>query len=112
MRRLLRVPDTRPNRWQRAVHGIFSISIVISALRCLITYIVLPFLAPIFGQAAGAGPAIGVPVGIVALIFDVRGVRRFWLADHRQRWVMTGVYAAVMVMVLTFLGIDVHHLAH
>jgi hypothetical protein len=76
----------------------------------VITYLILPLLAPIFGQSAGVGPAIGIPVGIVALVFDVRGVRRFWLADHKQRWPMTALYAAVMVMVLTFLGIDISHI--
>ena len=39
-----------------------------------------------------------------ALVFDVRGVRRFWLANHKYRWAMTGVYAAVMAMVTTTLS--------
>ena len=111
IRSLLRIPDRRPTRRQRAVHGIFSVSITISALRCLITYLLLPLVAPIFGAATGAAPALGVPISIVALVFDVRGVRRFWLADHKYRWAMTWVYLAVMAMVTTFLVIDCVHLA-
>jgi hypothetical protein len=111
VRSLLRIPDRKPTRRQRAVHGVFSVSIMLSALRCLITYLLLPLVAPIFGAAAGAGPALGVPISIVALVFDVRGVRRFWLADHRYRWAMTWVYGAVMAMVTTFLVIDCIHLA-
>ena len=83
----------------------------ISALRCLVTYVLLPLIAPIFGAASGAGPEIGVPISVVALVFDVRGVRRFWLADHKYRWAMTGVYLAVMAMVITFLVIDCVRLA-
>jgi hypothetical protein len=110
VRALLRIPDRPPTRRQRDVHGIFSVSIVLSALRCLVTYLLLPLVAPIFGAAAGAGPAFGVPISIVALVFDVRGVRRFWLADHRYRWAMTWVYGAVMAMVTTFLVLDCIHL--
>jgi hypothetical protein len=111
MRRLLRIPPVRTSRRARDVHGIFSISMVISGMRCLVSYIVLPLLAPIFGATAGAGPAFGVPISVVALVFDVRGVRRFWLADHPRRWEMTAVYAAVMTMVITFLVIDCVSLA-
>ena len=103
MRRLLRVPERRPAASEDSAHRIFSISIVLSALRCLLTYIVLPVLTPLLGAATSVGPAIGIPLALVALTFDVRGIRRFWLADHRWRWSMTVVYAAVMALVLTLL---------
>lgn len=111
MRSLLRIPENRRTRRQRAVHGVFSVSIVISALRCLVAYVLLPLIAPLVGGATGAAPAIGVPISIVALGFDVFGIRRFWLADHARRWTMTWIYAAVMVMVAVFLVVDLVHLA-
>ncbi len=103
MRRLLRVPDRRPAASEDSAHRIFSISIVLSALRCLLTYIILPVLSPLLGAATSVGPEIGIPLAVVALIFDVRGIRRFWLADHRWRWQMTGVYTVVMAFVLALL---------
>ena len=65
MRKLLRIPDARPSRKQRDIHGIFSISIVLSGLRCLVSYLILPLFAPLFGAAAGAGPWFGVPISLV-----------------------------------------------
>jgi membrane-bound metal-dependent hydrolase YbcI (DUF457 family) len=103
MRRLLRIPDRRPAASEDSAHRIFSVSIVLSALRCLLTYIILPIVAPLVGKAGGVGPAIGIPLAVVALVFDVRGIRRFWLADHRWRWQMTGVYAVVMAFVVALL---------
>src|ERR1700679_1786067 len=100
MRRLLRVPDQRPAASEDSAHRIFSISIVLSALRCLLTYIILPVLTPLLGAATSVGPEIGIPLAVVALVFDVRGIRRFWLADHRWRWQMTGVYTVVMAFVI------------
>ena len=50
-------------------------------------------------------------LGIVALVFDVRGVRRFFVADHRWRWPITGLYLAVMVLVTILLVRDFVHIA-
>ena len=80
-------------------------------MRCLLGYVVLPILTPMLGVAAGAGPAIGLPIGIIALVFDVRGIRRFWLANHRWRWPITALYSAVIVLVTTLVISDIAHLA-
>jgi hypothetical protein len=107
MRHLLRIPDERPVIDESETHKIFSTSIFLSALRCLLSYIVLPIVLPAIGVAKGVGPAIGIPVGILALVFDYIGVRRFWLADHHQRWAFTALYTVVAAMVLTLVIVDV-----
>jgi hypothetical protein len=107
MRRWLRVPDDRDPIDESATHRIFSASIFLSALRCLLSYIVLPVVLPAVGVARGVGPAIGIPVGILALTFDYLGIRRFWLADHRQRWAFTALYAVVGAMVFTLVVVDI-----
>jgi hypothetical protein len=62
---------------------------------------------PIVGLAPGIGPIIGIPIGVLALTFDYLGIRRFWLADHRQRWAFTALYAVVGTMVLILLIVDI-----
>ena len=111
MRRLLCVPEGPAPCREDAANRLFSASIALSGLRCLLSYVVFPILLPAIGAAAAVGPAIGLPVGIVALIFDVRGMRRFWLADHRYRWWITGIYAVVMALVTALVVIDIVHLA-
>jgi hypothetical protein len=110
MRRLLRVPAGKPRARQEDVHRIFSTSILISALRCLLSYVVFPILAPALGAAGGVAPAIGLPIAVVALYFDALGIRRFWMADHRYRWPITFLYLFVMVLVSILLAIDIAHL--
>lgn len=112
MRRLLFVPPGPAHLGEDAVHRMFSFSIVLSALRCLLSYVVFPILTPALGLATGVGPAIGIPIAVVALVFDVIGIRRFWVNDHRWRWGMSVVYAAVMILVGTLLVGDIVHLAH
>jgi hypothetical protein len=79
----------------------------LSALRCLLSYVVFPIVTPLVGAAASVGPAIGLPIAVLALVFDVMGIRRFWLAGHRWRWAMTGIYVLVMALVTTLLVGDI-----
>jgi hypothetical protein len=108
MRRLLRIPDQRPVATDAAAQRLFSTSILISATRCLLSYIVFPFA----GLASGSlAPGIGIPVALVALWFDARGIRRFWLADHKYRWAITWLYVAVMILVTILLVQNIVQLA-
>jgi hypothetical protein len=113
-RKLLKVsePGNGPD-----VHNIFSSSIALSATRCLLSYVVFPVLLalPVLAPRLGAlrhviEPAIGVPVGLLALVFDVRAIRRFFIADHRWRWVAAALYATVMAMVTYLVAGDIAHL--
>jgi len=101
---------TAPRRTASDAQRLFSVSMAISGLRCLLSYVVLPFVAPAIGAATGVEPYLGIPISVVALYFDVRGLRRFWLADHRYRWHMTVIYLAVMGLVTALLVGDISRL--
>ena len=91
------------------VERTFSYSILLSAFRCLLSYVILPVVTPVLGAATNIGPALGIPVAAVALVFDAYGIRRFWLVRHRWRWPVTFVYLAVMGLVATLLVTDIRH---
>jgi hypothetical protein len=107
MRRILFVPDGPVTVGERSAHRIFNVSIAISALRCLLSYVVFPIVTPLLGAATNVGPSIGLPIAVIALFFDVLGIRRFWLAGHRWRWLMTGIYVLVMALVTSLLIGDI-----
>jgi hypothetical protein len=94
IRQLLRIPAGAPRLDADDASRIFSTSMALSGLRCMFTYVFMPILTPALG--AVVGPAIGIPLAVVALVFDVRGIRTFWRVDHPQRWLMTVVYLLVM----------------
>lgn len=106
MRRLLRIPDGQTAS-EAAAQRAFSTSVLVSATRCTLTYVVLPFLLPVLGLATGVGPAIGIPVGVVAIGCNVATIRRFWAADHRYRWAYTALAVAVIVLLAVLLVEDV-----
>lgn len=104
MRRLLRLPTDAPKASEISARQLVETSLVISMVRCLLTYVLLPFVAPVFGFAAGVTPVVGLLVGAVAIVANVASVRRFWRADHRYRWHYTAL-AAVIVAALVWLVI-------
>ena len=72
MRRLLRLPLDAPKASEASARSLVERSLLISMVRCLLTYVVLPFVAPILGIGLGVTPAVGILVGLVAIVANVR----------------------------------------
>lgn len=95
---------------EAAAQRAFSTSILVSATRCLLTYIVLPFVAPAFGLAADVGPGLGFAIGAVAIGSNVLTIRRFHAADHKWRWAYTAIALTVITLLLVLMVEDVFDL--
>lgn len=102
--------DTDPTPTDDDATRAFSLSVVVSGVRCLLAYIVFPWVLPALGLAQGTGPAIGIVVGVVAIGFNVASIRRFWAADHRWKRPITALNSAVIVLLLVLLVVDVAEL--
>ena len=96
MRRVLRLPVDGPKASAGEARKAFQTSIMVAAARCLLMYIVFPFVLPAIGVAKGVGPAIGLPISIIAIVCIVMSMRRFWRADHAKRWHYTALGTAVI----------------
>jgi hypothetical protein len=102
MRRLLRLPEGRTATADEA-RSAFQKSLFISTCRCLLMYIVFPFVLPAVGIARGVGPYIGLVIGVLAMVSIVYSIRRFWRADHSKRWHYT-VFGTVIICFLIYLA--------
>ncbi len=102
MRRLLRIDGDPGGVTAADAQAAFRTSILVSTVRCLLTYIVLPFVVPAIGLAAGVGPAISLIISAVAIFFLVSSMRRFWRVHHRRRWQYTTL--ALIVGALLIVG--------
>ncbi len=103
MRRLLRLPEGKTATAAEA-RSAFQKSLFISTCRCLLMYIVFPFVLPAVGIARGVGPYIGVAIGILAMVSITYSIRRFWRANHSKRWHYT-VFGTTIIGFLVFLAI-------
>jgi len=79
----------------------FSISMLISAVRCTLSYVVFPWVFPALHASNNSriGPAIGIVVGAVALASNVLSIRRFHRSDHRWKWPVTALNVSIIVLV-------------
>lgn len=98
---LLRVPDG-PKVSLFAAENSMRRSIILSGIRCTLTYIVIPFIVPFIGLAAAIDAPLGIAVGLAAMLSLVTTVRRFFMANHPKRWWYTW-FAVVMFAFLIFL---------
>ena len=110
MRRLLRLPVDAPRQSIFDAETVFGRSIAISAIRCLITYVFLPLLAPVVNLSGSVGPILGLVLGAVSMVAIVLSMRRFFAADHKWRWGYAGVGAAILVALVVAAGFDIANL--
>ncbi|MFK8025487.1 MAG: hypothetical protein AB8G26_16130 [Ilumatobacter sp.] len=103
MRRLLRLSD-EPRMSAADARSSFQKSLAFTACRCILLYLVFPFVLPPLGVAVGVGPVIGIAIGLIAMASIVYSIRRFWRADHSKRWHYT-VFGTVIIGFLIYLTI-------
>ena len=103
MRRVLRLPEGQTSTAAEA-RSAFQKSLFISTCRCLLMYIVFPFVLPAVGIARGVGPFVGVVIGLLAMVSIVYSIRRFWRADHSKRWHYT-IFGTAIIAFLVFLAV-------
>lgn len=85
-------------------------SILISAIRCTLAYVILPFVAPFIGLAPGVGPAVGIPIALIALWANVASIKRHWRSDHRWKWPVSVLNAGIIVLLVILLVLDIGQL--
>ncbi|MEQ8719393.1 MAG: hypothetical protein RIE08_17430 [Acidimicrobiales bacterium] len=91
--------------------NVFSTSILVSGVRCLLSYIVFPWALPLLGLAGGVGPALGIAIGTVAIGFNIASIRRFWMNDHRWKIPITVINVSVIILLCILIGLDIAEVA-
>ena len=111
MRRLLRLPVDGPRGTAEGARQAFQTSMMVAAVRCVLMYLVFPFVLPAIGLASGIGPAVGLVVNGAAMVCIVMSMRRFFRADHAKRWWYAALGGSVLVLLTVLAVIDVADLA-
>lgn len=93
-----------------AANRTFSTSILVSAIRCTLTYVVFPWFLPVVGVAGGVGPGIGLAIGAVAIGFNVASIRRFRASDHRWKAPVIALNCSVIVLLGVLVVLDLRAL--
>ena len=95
VRQLLLIGDASP----RALFDLKG-SMLIAGVRCTITYIIVPFGAPVIAVLGILGTPLSLALSVVAIVMAVSSLRRVWLADYRHRYSYS-LFILVAVALLT-----------
>ncbi|MGB6059627.1 MAG: hypothetical protein WBF71_15330 [Microthrixaceae bacterium] len=107
MRAFLRLPVDAPPTSVFGAEDAFGKSIMISAIRCTFTYLVLPLLAPVLNLTNSiTAPIIGIVLGLISMTAITFSMRRFFASDHKWRWGYAVIGGSIFVMLIVMMGLD------
>lgn len=84
----------------------FSISMIVSGIRCALAYVILPFVTPFLGLAPAVGPGLGIAIGVVAIAANVFSMRRFWRIHHPWRKWISALHLGVIAFLALLMVLD------
>ncbi len=101
------VTTSAPEYTEAEATKAFSTSVVISGVRCLFAYVLLPWVLPALGIAGDWGPWLGLVVGPIAIVFNVLSIRRFQRSGHKWRWPITAINVTIIGLLVVLMVQDI-----
>ncbi len=102
-------PQTAPDDETEAQRA-FNFSLIFTGVRCILQYIVLPFILPVIGIAAEAALPILLGINIFAVISMLYSVRRFWQINYRHKWTYLIMALVILAALTAFIAVDIAEL--
>ena len=91
----------------RQAENALTLSLLFSGGRCLLQYVLLPFLLPIVGVAAEATIPILLLINLIAMVSIFFSLRRFWSIGYKHRWTYLVVAGAALTLLIAFTVYDI-----
>jgi len=85
----------------------FSFALLFSGVRCIIMYVVLPFLLPLMGIAGNFSLAFDILINLIAITAIIYSLRRFWIVDYKRKWQYLPVALVALCLLIAFIALDV-----
>lgn len=103
--RLLRVKPASEHTiaQERSAENTFMFSMLMTGVRCILQYAVLPFVLPLLNLSEGIAEPLILVINLVALGALVHSVRKFWIIDYKHKRAYLGVALVGGAILLYFL---------
>lgn len=96
---------------ERGAENALTLSLLFSGARCILQYVLLPFLLPAVGVAADATVPILLVINVLAMISIYFSLRRFWTILYAHRWRYLVVALTALTLLAAFTIYDIAKLA-
>ena len=85
-------------------------SLVVSGVRCILMYAVLPFVLPLLGITGLFATQVDILINLIAIAALGYSVRRFWHIRYRHRVAYTAIAAVAFFVLGSFILLDLQEL--
>jgi hypothetical protein len=85
-------------------------SLVLSAIRCVLMYAVIPLVVPLISWAGVLATPLSLLLSSAAIVLAITSLRRVWMADYRYRWPYTGFIVLAVALLVMVVVLDVRTL--
>ncbi len=89
------------------VYNTINKSLAISATRCLLSYVIFPFILPSITFIREIEPVIGITISIIAIGFNVQAMRQLFSISHRYRWYFSVISISVIALLVVLIIRDI-----
>ncbi|MBX3063653.1 MAG: hypothetical protein KF726_11790 [Anaerolineae bacterium] len=96
------------NQSVKTAERAFGYSLLLSAVRCIIKYVLLPFVLPLIGIAGGLATGITLLINVIAILSLVASVRTLWRINYSRKWSYLAVAVAAMIFISFFILFDLN----
>jgi hypothetical protein len=85
-------------------------SLVLSAVRCVLMYAVIPLVVPLISWAGVLATPLSLGLSLAAIVLAITSLRRVWMADYRYRWPYTGFILLALGLLTMVVVLDIRTL--
>jgi hypothetical protein len=85
-------------------------SLVLSAVRCVLMYAVIPLVVPLISWAGVLATPLSLLLSSAAIVLAITSLRRVWMADYRYRWPYTGFILLALGLLTMVVVLDIRTL--
>ena len=86
--------------------GAFSFALLFSGVRCIIMYVILPFVLPIIGLAGDFAGWLDIAINLIAIGAIIFSLRRFWTINYNRKWQYFPVAMVALFLLTAFIALD------
>lgn len=87
-----------------------TVGLAFSAVRCILMYVVLPFILPLIGLTGVFATRADILINVLAIGALGYSVQRFWRINYKHKVAYTVVAAIAFVVLALFILLDLREL--
>jgi hypothetical protein len=88
----------------------FRVPVLISATRCIIQYVILPFVLPFVGIIGETPTWLGLSLNAAAFVSLISSLRRVWQTRHPRRFTYLPLAILMLFVIVVFTVSDLRAL--